>query len=273
MVLVPHTKRRVARRKEATNSGAIIQLMISISGVMFLFGITWLFAVLTISVPKLRETFQILFTVFNSFQGFFIFLFFCVINKDAWKETIMKSRQSELHTPYAISNGKASFKSHTTQSSRRDPSTLKRNSHSSHTAGEAKNDLWSSENSEYKVDGIPEEDCYFKPKEDPATIDSVTSHADSISISEDDPQEKISTTPFTSATIESDIDQTDSADVEQDHPGRKSFKHNSPLKVSVRRYPSMKECKQDMEMEVEEMEVELHSESSSDSDDEDNDLK
>lgn len=57
---------------------------------MSLFGLTWLFAILTVvSTPSLREIFQILFTVFNSLQGAFIFLFFCVMNEEArklWKE-------------------------------------------------------------------------------------------------------------------------------------------------------------------------------------------
>ena len=56
---------------------------------MFLFGLTWLFSILTFSVTGVREAFQILFVIFNSFQGFFIFLFFCVLNKEAlesWRE-------------------------------------------------------------------------------------------------------------------------------------------------------------------------------------------
>ena len=65
-------------------------MMIRIGGVMSLFGLTWLFAILTaVSTPALREIFQILFTVFNSLQGAFIFLFFCVMNEEArklWKE-------------------------------------------------------------------------------------------------------------------------------------------------------------------------------------------
>ena len=62
--------------------------MLSIGGIMAIFGLTWLFATLTVSVRGLRETFQVLFTVSNSFQGFYIFLFFCVLNKqarDSWK--------------------------------------------------------------------------------------------------------------------------------------------------------------------------------------------
>ena len=77
--------------------------MISITGVMFLFGLTWLFAVLTISVTGLRQIFQILFVIFNSFQGFFIFLFFCIFNKEAiesWREFLTRGRyKSKLLHP------------------------------------------------------------------------------------------------------------------------------------------------------------------------------
>ena len=69
---------------------------------MSLFGLTWLFAILTFSLNGLRVTFQILFTVFNSFQGFFIFLFFCVFNKEAlesWRELLScgKYKSKLLH--------------------------------------------------------------------------------------------------------------------------------------------------------------------------------
>ena len=102
VILVRHTRGTAARKKEAVSNKTIIRLMISISGVMFLFGLTWLFAILTFSTPGLRETFQILFTVFNSFQGFFIFLFFCIFNKEAvesWKELLScgKYKSKVLH--------------------------------------------------------------------------------------------------------------------------------------------------------------------------------
>ena len=95
VILVRHTRGTAARKKEAVSNKTIIRLMISISGVMFLFGLTWLFAILTFSAPGLRETFQALFTIFNSFQGFFIFLFFCVFSKEAreyWKEVLSCDR-------------------------------------------------------------------------------------------------------------------------------------------------------------------------------------
>ena len=75
VVLVQHKRRTAARKNETISSKTIIRMMISVGGVMLLFGLTWLFAILTFSVTGLREVFQLLFTVFNSLQGFFIFLF------------------------------------------------------------------------------------------------------------------------------------------------------------------------------------------------------
>ena len=75
VVVSRHTRDKAARMNTTINKQQILRMMISISGVLFLFGLTWLFFVLTISVPGLRETFQILFTVFNSLQGFFVFAF------------------------------------------------------------------------------------------------------------------------------------------------------------------------------------------------------
>ncbi len=72
----------------------VIRLLVSISGIMFLFGLTWLFAVFTFQIAGdnvSRTIFQILFTVFASFQGFFIFLFFVIFNREAresWKEFV-----------------------------------------------------------------------------------------------------------------------------------------------------------------------------------------
>ena len=91
------------RQNEGMKKGAAIRLLISISGVMFLFGLTWLFGALTITVTAVNLTFQILFVVFNSFQGFFIFLFFCVFSKEAresWKEVLCCGRyQSKFLHP------------------------------------------------------------------------------------------------------------------------------------------------------------------------------
>ena len=68
--------------------------MISIMGVMALFGLMWVFGALTIR--EASTTFQFLFAIFNSMQGFFIFLFFCVLGKDGrelWLQVLCCGRK------------------------------------------------------------------------------------------------------------------------------------------------------------------------------------
>ena len=94
--------RFVKRKKSKSNSmdyKAIIRITLNIFGLMFLFGLTWLFAIFTFSASGLRETFQLLFTVFNSLQGAFIFLFTCVLSPEARKgwRSMFGSRKS-AHT-------------------------------------------------------------------------------------------------------------------------------------------------------------------------------
>ena len=76
-VLIQHT----FNKSRNTNSKKIKKrLAISIFGIMTLFGLTWIFGIFTIFGASL--TFQYLFAIFNSLQGFMIFVFFCVIPKD-----------------------------------------------------------------------------------------------------------------------------------------------------------------------------------------------
>ena len=62
------------------NQQKVVRLMISMMGVMALFGLTWVFGAFT--VREASTAFQFLFAIFNSLQGFFIFLFFCVLGKE-----------------------------------------------------------------------------------------------------------------------------------------------------------------------------------------------
>ena len=109
-VLFRHVCSTSLHMKQKIKVKDVIYMMIRIGGVMSLFGLTWLFAILTVSsAPALRETFQILFTVFNSFQGAFVFVFFCVINKEArksWKEFFFGTCLKKKH--YKVSK----FSSH-----------------------------------------------------------------------------------------------------------------------------------------------------------------
>ena len=86
VVLIKHVRKTAALKLQSVSKNEVVRLIFSIGGVMFLFGLTWLFAILTFSVEGLRETFQILFTIFNSFQGLFIFVFLCLMSSDVREE-------------------------------------------------------------------------------------------------------------------------------------------------------------------------------------------
>ena len=104
-VLVRHTRNTMGRMKEQMNHKTAVRLLISITGIIFLFGLTWVFGALTISDASLP--FQILFVIFNGFQGFFIFLFFCVFSKDArelWIELLSCGRY-KFSTSHPSSRG------------------------------------------------------------------------------------------------------------------------------------------------------------------------
>lgn len=124
VVLVRHTRNSLARKKESLNTKTVLRIMTSLIGVMFLFGLTWLFGALTIRVQGVRLASQLLFAIFSSFQGFFIFVFFCVLSKevrDLWKETLRcgnyksstthelknTSAAAKYRKPRSVSNGDA----------------------------------------------------------------------------------------------------------------------------------------------------------------------
>ena len=91
VVIVKHTKQRASKTQKGSNYITTLRLMLSISGVMVLFGLTWLFAAFT--VLEATIAFQFIFAIFNSLQGFFIFLFYCVIAKDArmmWSSVLLR---------------------------------------------------------------------------------------------------------------------------------------------------------------------------------------
>ena len=96
VVVGQHAREKAAWTNAAISKKQILRMTISISGVLFLFGLTWLFFVLTVSVPGLRETFQILFTVFKSLQGFFAFAFILFTEGfDYWKAAFLSCHKSK----------------------------------------------------------------------------------------------------------------------------------------------------------------------------------
>ena len=85
-VIIKHTKKQTEHAEDDRSKYASVRrVLISTLGIMTTFGLTWLFGAFTILDASLA--FQFLFAIFNSFQGFFLFLFYCVVSKearDAW---------------------------------------------------------------------------------------------------------------------------------------------------------------------------------------------
>lgn len=118
VVLIRHKHRHKLsgiKTSKAKEAGSTIRLMISIIGIMSIFGLTWVFGALT--VDKASLAFQIIFVVLNSLQGFMIFLFFCVLGRDGrelWLETLLCGRykSSHLHPTSATSSATKNGKKH-----------------------------------------------------------------------------------------------------------------------------------------------------------------
>ena len=96
MVLMRHQLRRA---KDHNKKLGTLQLMINITSIAFLFGLTWIFGALT--VVNAKKAFQIAFSLANSFQGFIIFIFFCVLNNEVrltWTRRLLGKQLSTLKT-------------------------------------------------------------------------------------------------------------------------------------------------------------------------------
>ena len=95
-VLIRHYRSlRIRQVKDTKHRRSIITLFISILGIMSLFGISWVFAALMVTLPAIRLPAQVIFAIFSSFQGLGLFVFFCIVNRDAresWKEALSCGR-------------------------------------------------------------------------------------------------------------------------------------------------------------------------------------
>ena len=123
-VLITHTRNTIEHTKQQMNVKTTIRLLISIAGVMSLFGLTWLFGALTVTGfgdARASTAFQVLFVLLNAFQGFFICLFFGVLSKDAresWLELLSRAhghyKSKSLQIEYNSSGAKKKSKTSST---------------------------------------------------------------------------------------------------------------------------------------------------------------
>ena len=78
--------------------------------IIILLGLTYLFAI--VAIGKASVVFHFLFSIFNSLQGLFIFIFYCLLKKDtrdAWKSTLPSSITKSSHVS---THGKLHFITH-----------------------------------------------------------------------------------------------------------------------------------------------------------------
>lgn len=119
-VLIKHSKREIWRAKDDKDTKKVvigtIKTLLGIVCVMFMFGLSWLFGALSISGAAV--VFQWLFVIFSTSQGFVLFIFFCVVGRDAreeWKRLLSCYRyqgsKRGVPTPSGVSSG-ARFKNY-----------------------------------------------------------------------------------------------------------------------------------------------------------------
>ena len=92
------------------------KMLVSLFGITFLFGATWVFAVFTFIATNADVSFvsQLLFAVTNTLQGFFIFIFFVVLNTDArqaWQNLFCPSKKKKKPVSITSTSNKLLLKS------------------------------------------------------------------------------------------------------------------------------------------------------------------
>ena len=106
-------KKKAAHQNKAQkgqiSAKEVCKLLISVAGFTVLLGLLWIVMVFTVVgvATNIYAAFaiQLLFVLFNSFQGFFLFLFFVLIScdaREAWKELILAHYQVKAKTRYSV---------------------------------------------------------------------------------------------------------------------------------------------------------------------------
>ena len=119
-VLIKSTRQKAIQGNNRKNVRNTIKLVAGICGLMTLFGLSWIFGVLTINTAS--KAFQYLFVIFNAFQGFYFFVFICLLGKDGrnfWIELfrLRSFKKSLLKSSFTDGPNSQIFKSAQSESS------------------------------------------------------------------------------------------------------------------------------------------------------------
>ena len=108
-VLLKSIRRKLKDQPEKQKIHSILRALISIVSIMVLFGMQWMFGVLT--VAKATFVFQWLFVIFSSLQGIMIFVFLVLMGSDTrkqWLNVILHFRVKGVQlSQYLISTTKS----------------------------------------------------------------------------------------------------------------------------------------------------------------------
>lgn len=111
-VLVRSTRQNATARNKCSNARTAVELLVGICVLMILFGMGWIFGVLTIDVPS--KVFKYIFVITNVLQGFCFFLFICLFGKDGRKFWIdllkYKSSNKKVKSMLTYDHHSQSFK-------------------------------------------------------------------------------------------------------------------------------------------------------------------
>ena len=254
VILIRHTRGTAARKKERVSNKTIIRLMISIGGVMFLFGLTWIFAIFTFT--STGDAFQVLFTLSNSFQGFCIFLFFCVFNKEAlesWKEFFSCGKYtSKLLHPSQVKLSSTALTKKPKQTKSESITGLGSSSGGKYNLETSKSDYDSS-----TLKGITYEKPSFESKVDLGTHSTIEK-----SVVEEEGQTQAAPAPECSQTSTVPVVEVESIDLSSNqnrNAGPKKKNKVMSLKARIKRYST----KKTQQHHVEEIEVDFDSDQGS----------
>ena len=79
-ILIKSARQKAVKGITKKNARATVKLIVGICVIMVLFGLGWIFGILTINGTS--KVFQYFFVIFNVFQGFYFFVFICLFGKD-----------------------------------------------------------------------------------------------------------------------------------------------------------------------------------------------
>ena len=108
LVLRQIMRRSTKKLSKTDTSNTATRVRGAISLVVLL-GLTWIFAIF--AVGDFGIVFHYLFAIFNSLQGLFIFIFYCLLKKDAqkcWKKSL-PCFKSPYAAPSSSSNSRSKF--------------------------------------------------------------------------------------------------------------------------------------------------------------------